>query len=72
MRRLSSPIPDVASLAAVAAAQERTPPAAPGGLVLERIHNDFVVAPDFKVTDVDGRTGTLAGGTAFQNCARLV
>jgi hypothetical protein len=54
----------IASTAAVAAAQERTPPAAPGGLLLERIHNDFVVAPDFKVTDVDGRTGTLAGVSA--------
>src|SRR6185503_9159766 len=46
-----------------AAAQERTPPATPA-LVLERVHNDFVVAPDFKITDVDGRTGNLAGASA--------
>src|ERR1700675_1243032 len=39
-------------------------PAAPanGPLVLERIHDGWVLAPDFKVTDVDNRTGELAGG----------
>jgi hypothetical protein len=31
-------------------------------LVIERMQNDFVVAPDFKVTDLDDRTGSLAGG----------
>jgi hypothetical protein len=45
-----------------AAAQDPAPPAS--ALVLERIHNDFIVAPDFKITDVDGRTGNLAGFTA--------
>jgi hypothetical protein len=33
-----------------------------GPLVLERIQNGWVLAPDFKVTDFDGRTGELAGG----------
>jgi hypothetical protein len=32
-----------------------------GPLVLERIHDPWVLAPDFKVTDVDDRTGELAG-----------
>ena len=48
------------ALPALATAQDRTPPPA-SGLTLERIHNDFVVAPDFKITDVDGRTGNLVG-----------
>jgi hypothetical protein len=41
----------------------QNPPPAPtsGPLVLERIHDAWVIAPDFKVTDVDGRTGELAG-----------
>jgi hypothetical protein len=46
-----------------AAAQELTPPQSQG-VVIERIHNNFVVAPDFKITDVDGRTGNLAGVSA--------
>lgn len=32
-----------------------------GPLVLERIHDPWVLAPDFKVTDLDGRTGELPG-----------
>lgn len=34
---------------------------APAPLVVERIHNGIVVAPDFKVTDVGDETGQLAG-----------
>ena len=37
------------------------PPPTSGPLVLERIHDGWVLAPDFKVTDVDNRTGELAG-----------
>jgi hypothetical protein len=33
-------------------------------LVLERIHSPFVVAPDYKITDLDGNTGQLAGAYA--------
>ena len=33
-------------------------------LVLERIHSPFVVAPDYKIADVDGDTGQLAGAYA--------
>jgi len=36
----------------------------PGPLVLERIHNPFVVAPDYRITDLDGDTGQLAGAYA--------
>ena len=43
----------------VAAAQTTQEP-----LVLERLHNPFVVAPDYKITDIDGDTGQLAGAYA--------
>ena len=33
-----------------------------GPLVVERVHNPFVVAPDYKVTDLDGEASQLAGG----------
>lgn len=33
-------------------------------LVLERLHSPFVVAPDYKITDLDGNTGQLAGAYA--------
>ena len=36
----------------------------PGPLVVERVHTPFVVAPDYKVTDLDGELGQLAGGYA--------
>lgn len=50
-----------ASMASAQTAQN--PPAAPanGPLVLERIHDPWVLAPDFKVTDLDDRTGEMAG-----------
>lgn len=32
-----------------------------GPLTVERVHNPFVVAPDYKVTDLDGEFGQLAG-----------
>lgn len=46
----------------IAAAAQGPAPAGPGPLVIERLENRFVVAPDFKVTEVDGDTGQLAGG----------
>jgi hypothetical protein len=61
----------VALAASSAFAQERQdPPAVPqnsgapqqeGPLVLEPVRNPFVVAPEYSVTQVDGRTGQLAG-----------
>ena len=51
----------VAMLAASVAQAQSTPAPVNGPLVLERIHDGWVLAPDFKVTDVDNRTGELAG-----------
>src|SRR5258705_2487012 len=51
----------VAMLAASAAYGQTTPAPTTGPLVLERIHDGWVLAPDFKVTDFDNRTGELAG-----------
>ena len=45
-------------------AQNAPPPTSNGPLVLERIDNDWVVAPDYKFTKLDDRTGQLAGGYA--------
>ena len=42
-------------------AQNAPAPNTTGPLVLERIHNDWVVAPDYKITRLDDRTGQLAG-----------
>lgn len=41
--------------ASASAQQSATPP------IVERVHNPFVVAPDFKLTEVDSDTGQLAG-----------
>src|SRR5882672_609651 len=51
----------VAMLAASAAYAQTAPAPANGPLVLERIHDGWVLAPDFKITDFDNRTGELAG-----------
>src|SRR5881409_1187089 len=54
----------MAALLVATAAYAQNPPAATpanGPLVLERIHDGWVLAPDFKVTEVDNRTGELAG-----------
>ena len=51
------------ALLVASAAYAQNPPPAPtnGPLVLERIHDGWLLAPDFKVTDIDDRTGELAG-----------
>src|SRR5688572_5208534 len=48
----------VAALSPQAHAQQGS---TPSSLTVERIDNRFVVAPDFKVTDVDNELGQLAG-----------
>src|SRR5262249_53714857 len=40
------------------------PPSSQGPMTVERGHNGFAVAPDFKVTRINGSTGRLAGGYA--------
>ena len=47
---------------AASARAQQPPPATPGGpLVLESMHNGFMLAPDVKITKVNGQTATLAG-----------
>jgi hypothetical protein len=38
--------------------------ASQGPMTVERIHNGFLAAPDFKITDFDHKTSGLAGGYA--------
>jgi hypothetical protein len=52
----------VAASAGSAAAQETAaPPATQKPLVIEQIHSPFVIAPEYKVTEVDGDWRQLAG-----------
>ena len=67
------------ALPAAAVAQDTNPPGtqAPEGpqglqgpMTLERVHNGFAVAPDFRITKVDGSSARLAGaygGWVFDN-----
>jgi hypothetical protein len=51
----------------VAAAQDATPTSnqnAQGPMIVERVKSGFLVAPDFKVTEVDHKTSELAGAYA--------
>lgn len=63
----------VLCLAPIAAAAQANGPAtldlsaaqpSQGPMVVERIHNGFLAAPDVKITEVDHRTAGLAGGYA--------
>lgn len=52
-------------MSSAASAQTTPVPAdlsTPSQLVVETIENGWLFAPDVRVTDLDGRTGTLAGG----------
>ncbi len=40
----------------------QTPTPAPSKLIVEKIESGWLVSPDVRVADLDGRTGTLAGG----------
>src|SRR5438034_3938989 len=51
-------------LAVPVAFAQNAPAPSSGPLVVERIHNGFVVAPDYKVTALDDRTAQLAGAYA--------
>jgi hypothetical protein len=55
----------VLGFAAAAAAQDSAPPSG-GPLVIEPVHSPFVVAPEYKITDIDGHAGHLLGGYAGQ------
>ena len=63
-RRLQAAIVALLLLLAPAAGYAQTETSAPGErlLIVELAHNPFVVATDYKVTDLDGEFGQLAGG----------
>jgi hypothetical protein len=55
----------LALLASPLAAQSASPDSQPqnqGPMTIERVHNDFTIGPDARVTRIDGSTGLLAGG----------
>jgi hypothetical protein len=56
----------LALLVSSAAAAQTTPApadvATPSPMIVEKIENGWLFAPDVRVTDLDGRTSTLAGG----------
>jgi hypothetical protein len=54
----------LAAIVLVPAAAAGQQPLTQGPMVIERLHSGFVVAPDFKVTEVDRTTSALAGGSA--------
>jgi hypothetical protein len=53
----------VALVPASALAQTANPAANTGPLVLQRIDNGMLIAPDYKITSFDGKTGQLLGAT---------
>src|SRR5689334_16471714 len=54
-------IASVASAQEASSSQTAAPAAAQGPLVLEKVRNEFVVTPDYKVTELNGDVGQLAG-----------
>src|SRR5437016_11139883 len=61
---LAAPMTAAAQQAESGADSAGQPPPTQGPMTVERVHNGFAVAPDFKVTRIDGSTGRLAGGYA--------
>lgn len=63
LRSLASVLGVLAFASAAYAQDAPAPPAVPtqGPLVLERVHNGMVVAPDYKVTELNGDFAQLAG-----------
>jgi hypothetical protein len=55
-------LPATDALAQPAAASFDTTQPSGGPLVIERVKSGFVIAPDYKATEVDGRFGNLVGG----------
>jgi hypothetical protein len=58
------PLAAAAQTSGAAAPDLDTPQISQGPMVVERIHNGFLAAPDFKITEVEHRTSGLAGGYA--------
>ncbi|HEY7171203.1 MAG TPA: hypothetical protein VH417_10185 [Vicinamibacterales bacterium] len=53
----------IALVPASAVAQTATPTGNTGPLVLQRIDNGMLIAPDYKITSFDGQVGQLLGAT---------
>ena len=60
-RSLASALVALTCTSAAYAQDAAAPAPTPGPLVLERVHNGFVVAPDYKVTELNGDVAQLAG-----------
>jgi hypothetical protein len=58
------PIAASAQTGGAAAADVAASQTSQGPMIVERVHNGFLVAPDFKITEVDKKTSGLAGGYA--------
>ena len=58
---LALTVASVASAQDASSSQTAAPAGAPGPLVLEKVRNGFVVTPDYKVTELNGDLGQLAG-----------
>jgi hypothetical protein len=71
---ISALVVAVVCASAAAHAQDGPPQTSAGPMTVERVHNGFAIAPDVKVTRVDGATGVLAGaygGWMFDNTLLL-
>ena len=58
------PIAAAAQIGGAATADLTAPQPPQGPMVVERVHNGFLFAPDFKITEVDHKTSGLVGGYA--------
>ena len=58
------PIGAAAQTGGAAAPDLTASQASQGPMIVERVHNGFLVAPDFKFTEVDKKSSGLAGGYA--------
>jgi hypothetical protein len=54
----------IALAPALATAQSNAAPVTSGPMIVERLHNGFLIAPDVKITQVDHTTSELVGGSA--------
>ena len=58
------PIAAAAQIDGAATADLATSQTSQGPMIVERVHNGFLAAPDFKITQVDKKAAGLAGGYA--------
>ena len=58
------PTAAAAQIGGAATADLAAPQPSQGPMVVERVHNGFLFAPDFKITEVDHKTSGIVGGYA--------